>query len=84
MYVCNCNGLSRRAVDGAIADGAGTTAAVFRRLECAPQCGKCVGEVHALVASCRRDRTSHQAAPARCGDCQSQPFEPQPFLMAAE
>ncbi len=78
MYVCNCNGLSRRAVDGAIAQGATTTSAVFRTLDCSPQCGKCVCEVRALLVSCRHKQQSSNVS-AACGECPSLPF-----LAAAE
>ncbi|MFA5120775.1 bacterioferritin-associated ferredoxin [Zavarzinia sp.] len=77
MYVCNCNGLNRRAVDAAIADGAETTGAVFRSLDCKPQCGKCVGEIRGLIGACgHRDACGH--APAAPGEA------PQLFLLAAE
>ena len=75
MYVCNCNGLNRRSVDRAIADGAHTTAAVFRDLDCRPQCGKCIGEVKAMITACRHRDACGNAA------CASQPAH---FLMAAE
>ncbi|WP_208112047.1 (2Fe-2S)-binding protein [Zavarzinia compransoris] len=76
MYVCNCNGLNRRSVNQAIADGARTTAAVFRDLDCRPQCGKCVGEVKALITACR-----HRDA---CGNAAACATQAPHFLVAAE
>lgn len=70
MYVCNCNGLSRRAVDAAIADGAHTMSAVFRKLDSEPQCGKCVCEVRALLATCKHKNRACSAARPN-GDCSS-------------
>lgn len=43
MYVCLCHALTDRQVRAAIDQGgAGTPAQVFRRLGCAPCCGKCI------------------------------------------
>lgn len=56
MYLCNCNGLSERAVREAIeprADGTGcamaSVSALFEGFGCRPRCGKCVGELRLLV-----------------------------------
>lgn len=49
MYVCNCNGLNERAVSRAIAAGCDSPAAIYRHHGCAPQCGKCAGEIYALL-----------------------------------
>lgn len=79
MYVCNCNGLNRRAVDQAIANGAHSPAAIFRELDCKAQCGKCVGEMRGLITACRHldargpaSRHDHGAA------------APMHYLLAAE
>jgi len=49
MYVCICNGITETQVVRAIGNGARRTAGVYRRLGCAPQCGKCVPDVLSLL-----------------------------------
>ncbi|MEM7405580.1 MAG: (2Fe-2S)-binding protein [Pseudomonadota bacterium] len=55
MYICNCNGLNKRAIARALAEGASTPADVYRRLCCAPQCARCVPEVVELFRAARAD-----------------------------
>lgn len=45
MYVCICNALTERQVDGAVACGARKVGDVYAHYACAPQCGKCVRDV---------------------------------------
>jgi bacterioferritin-associated ferredoxin len=45
MYVCNCNGVTRREVDEAIAEGADTPAQVLAHHGCEPCCGRCLPEI---------------------------------------
>ncbi|MGE5547845.1 MAG: bacterioferritin-associated ferredoxin [Solirubrobacterales bacterium] len=50
MYVCLCHGFTDRQVRSAIEEGgAGTTSAVYKHLQCAPRCGKCVPTVRDMV-----------------------------------
>ena len=50
MYVCNCNGIGEKAVHAAIAAGAGRPCDVFHAHKCRAQCGRCVPEMHELIA----------------------------------
>ncbi|MCW5774081.1 MAG: (2Fe-2S)-binding protein [Rhodospirillaceae bacterium] len=50
MYVCLCHGFTDRQVKSAIAEGQRSVADVYARLGVRPRCGKCVGEVRAMVA----------------------------------
>jgi len=61
MYLCNCNGLSERQVCEA-AEGVSSVAPLFRRLDCRPQCGKCLPEIRSLLCA-TRERSA--AAPDR-------------------
>lgn len=80
MYVCNCNGLNRRAVEDAIAEGARTPAAVFREHDCQVRCGKCVGEMRGMITACRH---LDACGPSPCA--KGQPAEmPATYLLAAE
>lgn len=53
VYVCNCNGLRERQVREAIAQGAATPAAVFRRCQSKPQCAKCVCDMRSMIEESR-------------------------------
>ena len=45
MYVCNCNGVTRREVDEAIAGGAQSPEDVLAHHGCEPCCGRCLPEI---------------------------------------
>jgi bacterioferritin-associated ferredoxin len=55
MYLCNCNGLSERAIREALAPCASgasrpvSVAALFDEFGCRPRCGKCVEEMRQLI-----------------------------------
>lgn len=56
MYVCLCNALTDRQIRAAIEQGgARTPAQVFRRLGCAPRCGKCLPMVVQMTRSVEDD-----------------------------
>jgi bacterioferritin-associated ferredoxin len=48
MYVCNCNGLKASHVREVLPQCAKPTD-VFKKLECRPQCGRCVSDVKQLL-----------------------------------
>ncbi|MEJ0060521.1 MAG: (2Fe-2S)-binding protein [Terricaulis sp.] len=45
MYVCNCNGVTKREVDEAIAAGARRPKEVLSHHGCEPCCGRCLPEI---------------------------------------
>ena len=45
MYVCNCNGVTDREVDEAIAAGARRPKDVLAHHGCEPCCGRCLPEI---------------------------------------
>jgi bacterioferritin-associated ferredoxin len=57
MYVCNCNGLSERAVRQQIAQrpracggsGPSSVGQLFGCFGCKPQCGKCIADMRQLI-----------------------------------
>jgi bacterioferritin-associated ferredoxin len=53
MYVCNCNGLTKRQVRQAIENQPGDVMAVYRYHECQPQCGRCVPEIREMLDEAR-------------------------------
>ena len=53
MYVCNCNGLRERDVRAAAENGIQKPSQVYGFNECAPQCGKCVAYINAVLKSCQ-------------------------------
>ena len=53
MYVCLCNALTTRDVNGELQNGCGSVAGIYKRLGCRPQCGKCVTDVRRLVQSAK-------------------------------
>lgn len=55
MYVCVCNALTDKQVSEALADGARTASAVYRRLGCKAQCGKCVRVIGARLKTGSRE-----------------------------
>jgi bacterioferritin-associated ferredoxin len=50
MYICLCHGFTDKQVKGAIASGQRSLAEIYAGLGGKPRCGKCVGEVRALMA----------------------------------
>ena len=57
MSVCLCNGLTRRDVQRALAEGADSLGAVFRLLQAAPQCGRCAARIRDMLV----ERNAQQA-----------------------
>ena len=53
MYVCNCNGLTLKQVQKALAEGPRDEFCVYRRYDCEPQCGRCVPEIRAMLEQAR-------------------------------
>lgn len=45
MYVCNCNGITKRQVEAAKRGGARRWHEVYAHYDCKPCCGKCIPEV---------------------------------------
>lgn len=50
MYVCNCNGVTRREVDEAISAGADQAETVLAHHGCEPCCGRCLPEIEERIA----------------------------------
>jgi bacterioferritin-associated ferredoxin len=66
MYICLCHGFTDRQVRSAVTEGAGSTAAVFRRLDAKPRCGKCVPMVREMVDDAKSG-CAGGGAPCPCG-----------------
>lgn len=49
MYICLCHGFTDTQVKSAIAAGRRSVSEVYACLGARPRCGKCVGDVRALV-----------------------------------
>jgi bacterioferritin-associated ferredoxin len=49
MYICLCNALTDRDVRAQCSDGACSVSMVYRGLDCAPKCGKCVPLVRQML-----------------------------------
>lgn len=49
MYICICNALSEKRIRAAAATSKGSTAAVYRALDCRPQCGRCIPTIRDIV-----------------------------------
>jgi bacterioferritin-associated ferredoxin len=49
MFICICNAIRDKHVESALADGASSVCDAFRKMGCAPVCGKCVPEMRELV-----------------------------------
>ncbi|MES1202427.1 MAG: (2Fe-2S)-binding protein [Pseudomonadota bacterium] len=45
MYVCNCNGVTKREVEEAVAAGARRPKDVLAHHGCEPCCGRCLPEI---------------------------------------
>lgn len=53
MYVCNCNGISEKALDRAVEGGASSPAEIFRACSSERACGRCVPEMQAALTAFR-------------------------------
>ncbi len=53
MYVCNCNGLTKKQVREAIKNRPRDVEAVYRYYECQPQCGRCVPDIREMLDEAR-------------------------------
>ncbi len=53
MYVCNCNGLTKKDVCKAIENRPRDAMSVYRALDCEPKCGRCVPEVREMLEKAR-------------------------------
>jgi bacterioferritin-associated ferredoxin len=58
VYICLCHGFTDKQVKRAVAEGRRSMSEIYACLGGKPRCGKCVGEVRAIVA----------CAPARSAD----------------
>ncbi|HWA00107.1 MAG TPA: (2Fe-2S)-binding protein [Caulobacterales bacterium] len=45
MYVCNCNGVTKREVEEAVSAGARRPEEVLAHHGCEPCCGRCLSEI---------------------------------------
>jgi|KBSSwiStaDraftv2_1062776.scaffolds.fasta_scaffold171417_2 bacterioferritin-associated ferredoxin len=52
VYVCNCNGISEREVQGAVELGCTTVADLSQALGVGTCCGKCVPDARKLLRRC--------------------------------
>ena len=50
MYICLCHGFTDKQVKRAVAEGRRSMSEIYACLGGKPRCGKCVGEVRAIVA----------------------------------
>lgn len=50
MYVCVCHAIRCRDVKDAAGEGACRAADVFRRMQCKPQCGRCLPTIRSMLA----------------------------------
>jgi bacterioferritin-associated ferredoxin len=53
MYVCNCNGLTRKEVRKAIENRPRDAMDVHRYYQCEPQCGRCLPEIREMLSAAR-------------------------------
>ncbi|MEL6359438.1 MAG: (2Fe-2S)-binding protein [Pseudomonadota bacterium] len=53
MYVCICNALKQKQLEGAARDDARSVAEVFRKCGTKPQCGKCLPDVADMIDTAR-------------------------------
>ncbi len=49
MYICLCNGITDGDIRRVAASGTPSISQVYRALDCAPKCGKCVPVVRQLL-----------------------------------
>ena len=64
MYVCTCNGISERKVEGAIRDGAATPRAVHAACGARPQCGRRLPEIADRLRAARLRKSASQLTPS--------------------
>ena len=57
MYVCNCNGVTDREVEEAIAAGARRPRDVLAHHGCEPCCGRCLPEIAGCLKSDAKAQT---------------------------
>jgi len=50
VYICLCHGFTDKQVKRAVAEGRRSMSEIYACLGGKPRCGKCVGEVRAIVA----------------------------------
>jgi bacterioferritin-associated ferredoxin len=50
VYICLCHGFTDKQVKRAVAEGRRSLGEIYAALGGRPRCGKCVGEVRAIVA----------------------------------
>jgi bacterioferritin-associated ferredoxin len=51
VYICLCHGFTDKQVKGAIAQGRRSMSEIYACLGGKPRCGRCVGEVRALMTA---------------------------------
>jgi bacterioferritin-associated ferredoxin len=52
MYLCNCNGVTKREAEEAIAAGAQRPEEVLAHHGCEPCCGRCLPDIADEIAGC--------------------------------
>jgi bacterioferritin-associated ferredoxin len=52
MYLCNCNGITEREIQGAVELGCASVADLTRDLGVGSCCGKCVPDARQLLRRC--------------------------------
>ena len=52
MYICNCNGITEREIQGAVDLGCASVADLTRDLGVGSCCGKCVPDARRLLRRC--------------------------------
>jgi bacterioferritin-associated ferredoxin len=62
MYVCNCNGITERDIQGAVALGCTSVKELNRELGVGSCCGKCVPDARSLLKRCGAARTELRCA----------------------
>lgn len=50
MYICLCNAVTDRAIRSVAGESACSVSDVYRALNCAPKCGKCVPMVRDMLS----------------------------------
>ena len=58
MFVCNCNGLTRKQVREAVDKRPRDVLEVYRYHACEPQCGRCVPEVREMLSEAREAKAA--------------------------
>lgn len=68
MYVCNCNAVTEREIQGAVELGCHTLHDLRRDLGVATCCGKCAPDARKLLRRCARACTSAEQMACAGGD----------------